>query len=231
MKRTLTTLGALAALAGAAHAGEVSQTVDVNITPGNFIQTFSLDGFDSQEGNRTLTGVRFQLDTEFHADLTAQNFSDFPIASGDWEVLPGFTMFFTAEPTGRGDDGGGPSIFAGIGGIGFDSFTGDLPAGSGGPFGAPGTLDFERSGQLTSDFLDDGESALSFFSQFSEITSSLSPFSFPELFGPPGANLGLAADITQTGTLTVVYEFTEIPAPGAAALIGLAGLGATRRRR
>lgn len=163
--------------------------------------------------------------------MTALNYSDFPIDAGDWEVLPSFTMFFTAEPSGRGDDGGGPSIFAGIGAIGFDGFTGDLPAGSGTPFGEPGRLDFERSGQLTSDLLDDGPTAIGFFSQYSEITSTLAPFSFPELFGPPGANLGLSAEITQTGTLTVIYEFTEIPAPGGAALLGLAGLGATRRRR
>ena len=47
MKRTLTTLGTLAILAGAAHAGEISQSVDVNITPDAPIQEFVLNGFDT----------------------------------------------------------------------------------------------------------------------------------------------------------------------------------------
>ncbi|XHC25015.1 MAG: hypothetical protein ACFHWZ_07585 [Phycisphaerales bacterium] len=229
MKRTLTTLGALAILAGAAHAGEISQSVDVNITPDAPIQEFVLNGFDTMGGNRVLTGVRYQLQTSMSAEFTVLNYSDFPIPAGEWQALPGFSMFFTAdEPGGDGED----SIFGGIGGIGFDPLTGDLPAGSGDPiFGEPGRLEFSDTGTLESDFLDDGEVARNFFSTHETIASTLAPFSFPEIFGPPGANIALESQVTQTGTLTVIYEFTEIPAPGAAALFGLAGLGATRRRR
>jgi hypothetical protein len=232
MKRTLTTLGALATIAGAAHAGEISQTVDINITPGEPMQAFSLDGFDTRGGDRTLTGVRFQLDTDFQADITVYNYSDFAIPAGEWSALPVFSMFFTAEAGRGGDGGGGDSVFAGIGGIDFGSITGDLPAGSGSPFGGdPGTLEFNESGVLISNFLDDGEAITSLFSSHETISSTLAPFSFPELFGPPGSDISLGAEVTQTGTLTVIYEFTEIPAPGAAALLGIAGLGATRRRR
>ncbi len=228
-RSTIAAIVAGAGFAGAAAAGEISQTVDINITPGTFLQEFTLDGFDTQGGNRVLTGVRYQLQTELSANFTVLNYSDFAIPSGEWSVLPGFTMFFTADVPGGDGEG---SIFGGIGGIGFDPLTGDLPAGTGDPiFGEPGRLEFSDSGILNSDFLDDGDVARNFFSQHPTIVSTLAPFSFPEVFGPPGSNITLESEVTQTGTLTVIYEYSVVPAPGAAAVLGLAGIAGLRRRR
>lgn len=229
MTRLLTTSAAIAILAGAAAASEISQTIEINITPDNFNQEFTLSGFDTQGGTRILTGVRYQIQSEISADFTVLNYSNFAIPSGDWQVLPGFTMFFTADvPGGDGED----SIFGGIGGIGFDPLTGDLPAGTGNPiFGEPGRLEFSDSGTLNSNFLDDGEVARTFFTQHPTIVSTLAPFSFPEVFGPPGSNISLESLVTQTGSFTVIYEYSVVPAPGAAAVLGLAGFAGLRRRR
>ncbi|MFG0291827.1 MAG: hypothetical protein ACF8MJ_01595 [Phycisphaerales bacterium JB050] len=230
MKRVLMSGLAVAVLAGAASAGEISQAIDINITPENGQQAFSMQGFDTMGGQRVLNAVRFHINAELSVDFAALNYSDFAIPAGDWQVIPGFTMFFYAEPEGSG--GEGDSIFAGIGGIGWDGVTGDLPAGSGNPlFGEPGRFEFSRSGSLDSTMLDEGAVARNFFTSNAQIDASLAPFSFPEVFGPPGSNISLESLVTQTGTLTITYEYSTIPAPGGVAMLGLAGFAGLRRRR
>ncbi len=214
------------------EAGEITQSIDINLTPDNpdGQQQFSLAGFDTMGGTRVLNAVRLRIVTEMSVDFAALNYGDFDIPAGDWEVLPGFNMFFFAEPEGAG--GEGDATFNGIGSLGWDGVTGFLPAGSGDPiFGEPGRYEFSRSGSLDSTFIEDTPSQLEFYSTYANLDASFAPFAAPEIFAPPGSFLGLEAAITQTGTLTVTYEYSTIPAPGAAAVLGLAGLAGLRRRR
>lgn len=256
MTRTTTALVALLANAGTVLAQQtLTQTFDISTSPGGFIAGVTLDKFDTLNGTRSLTGVRFDVEGDLTVEVGALNFGTTPVSAGTWEIIPEFFAsvnfadflggggegegegegeggFGRGLPGGGGGGGGGlDSYFATFGGFVGEPVTGDIAPGMGNPFFGTSSYTEEITGPLDGFRIETAQSVLDFFSSDGPATvpGEVGPFSAPEFFGNGQSVLAFQGDFFQTGTLTVTYSF--VPAPGAFALLGMGGLAFTRRRR
>jgi len=232
MNQLICTAAALA-IAGVAGAATETQTFDMSVNPGEFAAEFQLRTFDTMGGTRELTGVRLITSGSLTGIVGADNIGTTAVEPGDWEIIPEWTSFFNVDD-GAGDPGDGlrGSYFRSFGGFRGQPLTGFVPGGDGGgPFGNPGMFREEVTGPMNADLLVTDASVLAFFSTdgMLEYDGSIAPFSAPQFETGGNELLAFVGDTSVTGSLTVVYEF--VPSPGAAALFGLAGLSAMRRRR
>lgn len=220
---------ALTAAAPAALAGNVqTQTLDFAWTMDAPLQIGSLNGFDTAGGTRVLTGVSFSIDAATEWDVTAANYTDTAFEPGEWwaEGIANFNVLF--------GEFGPAGVERITGAIEFSGLTGSLSAGSGGPFGDPGevTVSAQYDGFLSNGFDLDASEFAAFTA--AQVDVFLPVFTDAYIDGPNGApgfiNIGTDA-LAATGSITLNYTYDIVPAPGAAALLGLAGLTATRRRR
>ena len=245
---TATVLLALAATAGVAHAQSetTSQTFDLAIEATPAFLPFNK--FDTMGGTRELTGVTLSLDVTATATVTVENYTTNPVAAGTYLLEGAANFVFQAGEAndggggedGRGGSGGGPPFF-GLGGIGFDPISDALPAGvedpGGGPFGPgviPGTIDVAFGGTINSVLPADPSSFDAFigtgtftgiYGVFQDILVSGGPGGF-------GSIGGFVSRFDQSGTLTITYDYVNVPSPAGttAMLLGLSGLGLRRRR-
>jgi len=227
----------LAALTGSALAGVQTTSQSFSFSSGQTPAFLDFDYFNTMGGTRQLTGVTIRLDVDVFAVMTFENYTLDPVASGTWsaEVLANFVF---QAGTDDGGEGNGPPFF-GLGGIGGE-FTMDLPAGTPNPNPDPfeppvfpGTAEYvfgdaqihsviEADAFTFDDFTGDGT--------FTGVYGQFQEFLF--LDGPGWGLLGgYFSTFDETGTLTIEYEYTTIPAPASAVLLaGLGSFGFRRRR-
>lgn len=219
----------LAATAGLAQAGEpqIQQTLNYSWDAGDGFQVGTLDAFDDAGGTRELTGVSFDISGSLAVDVEALNFSSFALETGEWDAegLVNVNLLF-------GDFGPG-SVERIAGAVSFNGLTGELGAGSGSPFGSPGspTVNDSLLGALAGSFSADASDFGAFTS--GPVSTNLLAFSdFIVSNSQPGSIISLNANsISSEGSINLNYSYRVVPAPAAAGLLGFAGVFAGRRRR
>ncbi len=219
----------LAAAAAPAFAGNsIVQTLNFDWNVNNGLQIGTLNAFDDAGGTRILTGVSFELDASATWDVTALNYSDVGFAADEWfaEGITNFNVLF--------GDIGPDSVERISGVVSFGNLTGILGAGSGSPFGPPG--DPTVSDSFTSDIGSAQSLNSAEFQAFTSgpISTNLLAFTDIQIDGPNGAPgiISVNTDLlTSTGSLTLIYQYTDVPAPMTLALLPALGAVATRRRR
>jgi len=214
-------LAAVVAIAGSAAAGPLlTESYDgtFDLTTTNWSETFDIQGFDSQGGNRILKEVYVFLGGDVQGDALAESLDNAPAtielnlqatltlsldATGDElaEVIPVVNTSFNA-----------------------DSFDGEID------FDGPSGVSFV--GLSGSAMEDETYSMQSILDQFIDVgTVSLNADATGSSFGSGAGNL-ITQFMTEAGLeYKVEYRYNLIPAPGAAALLCLGGLVAVRRRR
>ncbi len=176
--------------------------------------TMEFDQFDDLGGLRTLKEVILTVDATMFVDATAENES--VLAAPLFEFQFNGSMVFDLLTLGGAD-------------IANDSFGAALAAtdgvgGSGPDFHDYGTL---MLGLSDSDSINSGLAGFIGGGMVFGDLEAAGGFSFT---GTTDALLGVD-NFHIVGKATLTYVYNEVPAPGAAALFGLAGLTATRRRR
>jgi len=209
--------GAVVALtsASAVMAGNVEeQSFDFAfpLSPGSVQMVF--DQFDDMGGTRVLKEVSLSVDAILSADATAEN--DSTLAAPLFELQFNGSMQYDLLSLGGAD-------------LGNDSFGAAL-APTDGTSGSG--ADFNDFG-MVSLALSDNDSTMSGLAGFiggGMIFGNLDALGGFSFSGTTDASLGFD-NFGIVGKATLTYVYNVVPAPGAAALFGLAGLTATRRRR
>lgn len=222
----LTAAAAIAAtaIASTASADVVTQTrfYDWSLPAGPATLTFNQ--FDDQGGDRVLEAIRMRFDGDVAMEVVVENYGTDSFESGEWflEATHSVVAFF---------QDGGPTV--GLGGIALDGITGDLGAGSGSPFGAPGDpVVIESFGDTVSVDRDIDGGFFDYFSGDGSVSALMAAFSDFLVTPPANGNAIISAfsnEASHNGVVTLEYEFSVIPAPAAGLL--LAGLGFAGRRR
>lgn len=205
----------------------ITQDLNFNWSGDGPLEVGNFAGFDNAGGTRILTGVNIAIDAEARWDLTFHNYSAEAFAADEWwgEGFANFNIHL-------GEFGSGAERIAGY--IDFTHVTGELGAGSGDIFGQPGepSVSVSLFNDIVGGFdLDAGEFGVV---TSGDVLARILGFTDVVVDGPsgaPGIIFGETDLITVSGVLTLTYEYASVPAPGAAALLGGAGVFAARRRR
>lgn len=222
MTRALPPLLALATASTIAHAELITQSFTYDWNSNQTQHPFSFNAFDDMAGTRQLTAARLGFAGIISMELTASTTDPRPVHTGEWSVEASHTVvaFF---------NGGGLNLLQGIGGQ-FGEFTGELGGGVNGqpgtPYIATDTLNFANT-------VDIDPSELPNFYGTGQFTGFMDAF-YDAAVTPPltGQWIDVLPTLfTQTGTVTLTYEYTIVPAPASLALLGLGGLVGSRRRR
>jgi hypothetical protein len=203
------------AAAGAANAAVVTQTLPFAfpLSPGN--QVLAFNQFNGALG--TLTKVEMLFDGTIDASATAEN--DSVLAA------PGFALNLSGNMS---------VTFATLSGVGIvntNFFQALAPTDNGGTANGSGP-DFHDFGNV-GDVIggdDDTMSGLGVYVGGGTINANINGSAGFSFSGTTDATLGID-DLGTAGEVTINYYYDPIPAPGAAALLGLAGVAGTRRRR
>lgn len=250
MKRVMTL--ALAAVAPATLGDTISQTV--GFSHGFDGEIVAFERFDTQGGTRVLTGMSLTYDHSISMDVLVESNGYTSVSAGDWFVDAAYNSL---HQFGLVDNDPDPP-FIGPGSV-FGSVTGDLGVSDGYNGSGPDTYsttisdsfvffaEYDASTIFGQDMLETftGVGALeTFFSGFTEFFGGwindpnwvVDPNNPPD--GPflpwedPYHGFFLTiSDLVHAGEITVVYEYANVPTPGAGVVLGLAGLGMCRRRR
>lgn len=230
MQRTALSLLVVAGWAGLASADVIEQRFDYTWTSNDSVfPEFSFEAFDDMGGTRELTAVKLGFSGSLTMEVTAQTYDPFPLEAGEWFAEASHTVvpYFNG-----GDDG--VELLQGLGGQWVSEITGDLGAGNGGfPFGEPGTpyvysetVDFANEvavdSSLFADFSSGGPHGGFMNGFFDAVVTPPANGQYVEVF---------ASYLEQSGTFTLTYEYSVVPAPAGLALLGAGGIAALRRRR
>lgn len=222
MSRALLSAVAIAASTTLAHAEVITQSFNYNWNSNQTQHPFTFNAFDSQGGTRELTAVQLTFDGTISMEITATNTDPRTVLPGEWSVEASHTVvaFFNE---------GGLNLLQGIGGQSND-FTGELPGGIGGLPGTPvvftDTIAFANT--VTID-----PSELPNFYGTGQFSGFMDAF-FDAAVTPPinGQWIDVLPTLfTQSGAVTLSYEYTIVPAPASATALGLALLMPRRSRR
>ncbi|MFK7883840.1 MAG: hypothetical protein AB8F26_06625 [Phycisphaerales bacterium] len=219
----------VAAASGTALGGDsIVQSTDFSWDVNSGFQITTFDAFDDAGGTRELTGVGFELNAFADWDVTALNFDTMEFETGEWFAngLTNFNVLF--------GDFGPDSVERISGAVSFNGLTGALGAGSGSPFGPPGdpVVSDSFSGFIGSAMDLDADE----FSAFTNgpVSTNLISFTDITIDGPNGAPgiISVNTDaLTSSGSLTLTYQYRNVPTPAAGAILGIVGLLGARRRR
>ena len=192
-----------------------------------------LPGFDAMNGQRVLTRVDVRVQSALSATIAIENMTAAPLSGWTIEaehlVLAGFER--------ENPQVFGP--FAILGGLSMAPITGTLQPNNGTPGSGPDYLATTESTTINS-VLDMDPSYLDFFNGGGEVVAVVGPFTEFFLDGAtlydPKNHVGDATveftSLTQSGTLSVTYEYTTVPEPASAlALAGAAVLFVRFRHR
>lgn len=217
--KTLLASAVVAAFAGSASAAvfQQDQNFSFPLSPGS--QNVSFLGFQSIPGYQPgwiLDSVVIRIDATIGANVTAENDAAIP-TTGFGLSLTGLSNF----------DIGNLSANAGINEVvaGPDRDPSDGVPGSGTDFFDFGFV----SGNDNDDDFAFSAIDLAAFDIAGNIAGLVNGSAGFSVTGTSDSSLDIV-NLAANGTATVIYNYT-IPAPGAAALFGLAGLAAARRRR
>jgi len=214
MKMFASAVAALAVPAVSMAGTTIDQSFDFMFPLSPGMVTMEFDQFDDMGGMRILKEVILTVDATMSADATAEN--DSTLAAPSFELQFNGSMLFELLSLGGAD-------------IANDAFAAALAPSDGVSGSGP---DFNDYGTVSLG-LSDGDSTTTDLAGFigagtvmGDLESS-GGFSFS---GTTDALLGFD-NFHLVGKATLTYVYNEIPAPGAAALFGLGGLAASRRRR
>lgn len=217
-----------ATLASCAHAGlSQSQTItqassfDFDAVQSNTPSALTFNAFDTMGDTRILTGVSFHLEANYTVGLLAENAEDYAIGPDDWFVE--FGLFNNIEI-------GGGTLFSGVGSVGQGPLSAALAASDG----------VSQSGEdsvswLFEGFIEGSRDALPFqigaFVGSGQLDAEIYPF-LSLLIPPPEPFFDLwVTDNASSGAVTLTYTYETVPAPAGTAMLGMAALLTTRRRR
>lgn len=249
---TLTLL--TAAIAGTANADTITQMVDFDYNA-NTGEIVTFQRFDDMGGTRQLTGMHFSYDQSIRMDMTIESNGYTALSAGDWSLDAGFNSL---HQYGLVDDN--PNApFSGPGAI-FDNITADLGVSDGYNQSGPDTYYATIADSFVYEFGFDGSNSISqtmfetftgteeldtYFNGFAELffvwvndpnwvvdpkNPPDGPFDGP--FSEPYYGIFVTIDqILHSGTITLTYEYENVPAPSGLLALSGAGLIASRRRR
>lgn len=228
--------GALAVAAGSAHAAQIMQTQNFGPTTPNFNTNLTFNKFDGTLGTLTSVKVKVQLDVQGgflkldndgvgpasgNADLGALA----TIASMDVPLLdaglqpvigPGVSVVTSSPFAVQGNDGDATNTFD------------------------DGTVDnFSMTGNAGSDMGMGIISSLFYASNYTDAIPDMTLATFginvnvSQIFtyGSLGGIQFQGGPVSASGNVMVIYDYTPVPAPGAAGLAALGGGLLIRRRR
>jgi hypothetical protein len=222
MNRSLLAVLGVALSAGVANADVQTQSFNYTWDSSQVQHPFSFQAFDSMGGTRELTAVRLGFDGTISMEVTAQTIDPTPVHAGEWSFEASHTVvaFF---------NGGGLELLQGIGGQSIIEVTGELGGGSGGQPGTP--LVVTDTIQLTNTVEVDPTQIAGFIGT-GQLTGFMDGFFDAAVTPPTGGQWVelMATLLSQSGTVTLSYEYTTVPAPAGAAVLGL-GMVVGRRRR
>lgn len=213
--KTLIATAALLCAAGAANAAMVMQTLPYGfpLSPGD--QTLAFDQFDPALG--TLTKVELFLDGFMGASATAENDSALD--------APAFSLSLSGNMS---------ATFGTLSAVGLvnTAFAQALGASDNGGVANGSGPDFHDFGVVGDVFGDDDSTmvGLAPFIGLNTIDADISGSAGFSFQGSTDATLGID-QLGAFGEVKVIYTYDPIPAPGAMALLGLAGIAGLRRRR
>ena len=237
MKTAIRSALTLAALTGSALAGVQTTSQSFSFSSGQTPALLDFDYFNTMGGTRQLTGVSIDLNVDVFAVMTFENYTLEPVAAGTWSAEV-FANFVFQAGNDDGGEGNGPPFF-GLGGIGGD-FTMDLPAGTDNPNPdpfeppvVPGTADYVFGSAQVHSVIEAEPHTFDDFTGEGTFTGVYGQFQEFLFLDGPGWGLlnGYFSTFDETGTLTIRYEYTTIPAPASAAMLGALGALGNRRRR
>ena len=211
--------GSAADAATEVHSRNYSYSLAIN---GDNYPRLGLPGFDDMNGQRTLTRVDVRVQADVSATIAIENMTSAPLSGwtleGQHLVLTGFER---EDPKTFGP-------FAFLGGLFIEPITGTLAPTDGTQGSGPDYLATPSSTTIDST-LDMDPSYLDFFNGGGEVIAVVGPFTEFFLDGAtlydPKLHTGDAtvefASLAQTGTFSVIYEYTAVPEPA----VGLAIAG------
>lgn len=201
--------------------------------------TLSMQGFDNQGGTRQLTEIRFAWEGTYSIDYRLENTGPTAVTVDDYWLVLEHNALHAYGPEGNEPFYTPSSLWLPLaqtldvnGGIfettHIEPYTNTVVSN---PIDNPITFGiFDTPGQIDSVFGGFG------FLQFFWINE-------PQGWDPPSGEFGdpvyptddaiwfFYENARHFGTLTIEYDYTTIPTPGAAALLGIGGLGLIGRRR
>ena len=200
-------------VAGSAAADTIVQSQDFSfpLSPNSAILSF--DQFDSSLGE--LKSVEILIDGEIGAAVTAENDSILPSPDFSLNISGFMTVDF--------------STLSGL--ILFDETiaSGGVGPTDGVPGSGPDFFDFGQVGDSGNDG-DFEDTDLASYIGGGTIDANVAAAGGFAVFGSTDATINIS-DFDASGTITVIYDYNPIPAPGAVALLGLAAVAGRRRRR
>ena len=235
MKTQATVLAALLLASPSAFAAVETHSVNYTYslaTNGDIYPRLHLPGFDDMSGQRTLTRVDVRVQADVSATIAIENMTSAPL--GGW-TLEGQHLVLT------GFEREDPKIFgpfAFLGGLFLEPITGTLAPSDGTQGSGPDYLATPSSATIDST-LEMDPSYLDFFNGGGEVVAVIGPFTEFFLDGAtlydPKLQTGDATvawtALAQTGTLSVIYEYTAVPEPTAALTLAGAAMLFVRFRR
>lgn len=209
-------IAALIAVAGGVSAQSITHMGSFGPADTNFTNTVTIPGFDSEGGTRELTSICVKLIGEVMGDAKGENLSDASPDTITLELsaeitldLPGFLTLAQVLPL--ADETFNAAIYDG---------TTDFAGPSGASFLGLSAMDMDQ-GEFFNPFI---------LSQFIDVASvDLEADASGQSRADGGGNVATQFNTDASYSYEITYKY--IPTPASAAVLGLGGLVATRRRR
>jgi hypothetical protein len=237
-------LSCLALAPSAAFGQVITQVVPFDYSPNDGVTFPVLQGFDTLGGMRRLDRVSFEFRHNFALEVFVESTGPDPVNAADFTLAISYNTLFQVG------EGKSPPFF-GPGGLNIDDATGDLGAFDGVP-GNDGPDSYRRSFTdaftAIQEYTDADPDVLAAVTGAGQIPTVFGGFG--EIFfafnndpgwpTPPGGVHEYPTDAwvwvgTPTfrhfGEIEVRYEFTQVPTPAGAGVLGAGALGLTLRRR
>lgn len=210
-------VGAITLLAAtSAQAGIQTQVIPFNHTEGQGFPTFSIDYFDTMGGARTLTGVTIDLDATSTLEVFTENIGNQPINNWnfDFAVLPTLEILDFKKLAFSFAQADYPTVVL------------NLDPSDGVPGSGP---DFAHIPERTIDLTDTINVGLGETAAFNGVGSVDAFLGLPFLIPFPPGPTDTSWIRSETGTLTVTYEY--VPEPSSLTLMTICGAIICIRRR
>lgn len=217
MNKTCMLAALVAAISGSAHAATITHNGSKAISTTSWTENFSIPQFDDMGGNRVLDLVKLTLSGDVVGDANVESLNQ-----GASNVMVNLqatiTMTLMGDVLGVVIPVANESFMAGT----FD-----------------GSIDFSgSSGAMFADLMGSDMTMTTLVNGVDDLSPFIGNGNVPLVANAVGTSNGSGAGnlilqfFTDAGLdFSVTYDYHLVPTPGAASLLGLAGIAATRRRR